>query len=875
MSLPTGTVTFLFTDIEGSTRLLQRAGDLSSELFADHDAILRRAIEDRDGVVVRTEGDSFFAAFTSAPAAVAAAVDAQRLLAEAEWRGFEVKVRMGLHTGEGRLAGDDYHGIDVHQAARVEAAGHGGQVVVSATTVELVRNALPEGASLRDLGLHRLKDFDDEVRLYDLIIDGLPQLFPPLRSASPRVANAPPDLTSFVGRESELEDLSRLLVSARLVTLTGAGGTGKTRLALAAAERAAAGFDNVVFVPLASIVEPELLIAAITAAIGLHSLEEHYTRLLDYLRGGRTLLVLDNFEQILDAADQVGGLITESGRLTMLVTSRAPLRLSGEQEFAVSPLPVPDADGRLETLAGEAGVRLFVDRATAVRNDFALDSTNAGAVVELIRRLDGLPLAIELAAARVKVLSPQAIVERLTKGLDLLTSGRRDVPERQRTIRATIAWSHDLLDEDGKRLLRRLSVFSHGADLTSVEQVDGGSAVLDSLDQLVEHSLIRQEAGSAEPRYGMLETIREFAMEQLTASSEEREIRDRHLGEMLRVALEVEPMLLTSNRAAALARLDRELDNLRAALGWAVESGQPDLASLLAGATWRYWHMRGGLAEGRMRLEQIVAMTGGAPGPRMRALEAAGGIAYWQADHVSAGTWYNEWVSIARREHDLPQLAEALYNAAFPRFMGGGDPHDLSELTESLSLFRQLENEEGARRVQWASGIAKVEWALGNQAWLTEDMPAAIEHYVRALDEYRHLDDVFMRGWVHRMLGTAKLKAGDVDGARAALEEGMRIFAADGDVSGMVYHLRDFTELAMRAGDVERTLVLYGAYQAQQEISGVELASSEPNRLPPIEPFVEAAGASARDWMERGRRLSLPEAVSYALDPDQLDPDRA
>jgi predicted ATPase/class 3 adenylate cyclase len=865
MTLPTGTVTFLFTDIEGSTRLLQQAGERSSELFAVHDGILRQAIEDEGGVVVRTEGDSFFASFASAPAAVAAAVAAQRLLSEADWQGFEVRVRMGLHTGEGRLAGDDYHGIDVHQAARVGATGHGGQVVLSATTVELVRNALPDGVSLRDLGLHRLKDFDEEVRLYDLVIAGLPQVFPPLRSASLRVANAPPNLTSFVGRETELEDLVELLGAARLVTLTGPGGTGKTRLALAVAERAAAAFDNVVFVPLAAIVDPQLLIAAITAAIGLHSLEEHHTRLLEYLKGGRTLLLLDNFEQIVHGADQVGALITETGGLTVLVTSRAPLRLSGEHEFAVSPLPVPDPGEQLETLAGEAGVRLFVDRATAVRNDFVLDAANAAAVVELIRRLDGLPLAIELAAARVKVLSPQAIVERLTKGLDLLASGRRDVPERQRTIRATIAWSHDLLDVDAQRLLRRLSVFSHGADLESIEQVDQGQSVFDTLDQLVEHSLVRHEAGTAEPRYGMLETIREFAMEQLVASGEEAEIRNRHLREVLRVAVEVEPMLLTAARATALGRLDRELDNLRAALNWAVESGQADLGSELAGATWRYWHMRGGLAEGRMRVEQIANLPGGSPGARMRALEAAGGIAYWQADHAAAGTWYNEWVSIARREQDWPQLAEALYNAAFPRFMGGGDPNDLSELTESLDLFRRLGDDDGAGKVQWASGVAKVEWALGNQAWLIDDLPSAIDHYVRALEEYRHLDDSFMRGWVHRMLGTAKLKGGDVEGARADLDQGMRIFAADGDVSGMVYHLRDFTELAMRSGDLERTLVLFGAYQAQQEISGVELASSEPNRLPPIEPFLEAAGASAAGWLERGRRLSLSEAVSYAL----------
>lgn len=865
MTLPTGTVTFLFTDIESSTRLLQQAGERSSELFAVHDGILRRAIEEHGGVVVRTEGDSFFASFASAPAAVAAAVAAQRLLSETDWHGFEVGVRMGLHTGEGRLAGDDYHGIDVHQAARVGATGHGGQVVLSATTVELVRTMLPDGVSLRDLGPHRLKDFDEEVRLYDLLVAGIPQMFPPLRSAGARVVNAPPLLTSFVGREAELEDLVDLLVAARLVTLTGPGGTGKTRLALAVAGRAATAFDNVVFVPLAAIVDAELLIAAITAAIGLHSLEEHRTRLLEYLKGGRTLLLLDNFEQIAHGADQVGALITETAGLTVLVTSRAPLRLSGEHEFAVSPLPIPDPDEGLEALAGEAGVRLFVDRGTAVRNDFMLDTANAGAVVELIRRLDGLPLAIELAAARVKLLSPRAIVERLGKGLDLLASGRRDVPERQRTIRATIAWSHDLLDEDAQRLLRRLSVFSHGADLESIEQVDQGQSVFDTLDQLVEHSLVRHEAGTAEPRYGMLETIREFAAEQLVASGEEAEIRNRHLREILRIAVEVEPMLLTSGRVTALGRLDRELDNLRAALSWAVESGQADPGSELAGATWRYWHMRGGLAEGRMRVEQIVSLPGGSPAGRMRALEAAGGIAYWQADHAAAGAWYNEWVSIARRQQDWPQLAEALYNAAFPRFMGGGDPHDLSELTESLELFRRLGDEDGARKVQWASGVAKVEWALGNQAWLTNDLPAAIDHYVRALEEYRHLDDAFMRGWVHRMLGTAKLKAGDVEGARADLDQGMRIFAADGDVSGMVYHLRDFTELAMQAGDLERTLVLYGAYQAQQEISGVELASSEPNRLPPIEPFVSAAGASAREWLERGRRLSLSEAVSYAL----------
>jgi predicted ATPase/class 3 adenylate cyclase len=533
MALPTGTVTFVFTDIEGSTRLLQALGpERYGRLQDDHNVILREAIERGGGVEIRTEGDSFFAVFGSPGGAVLAAAEAQRGLASHDWPyGSEIRVRIGMHTGEGALGGDDYLGIDVNRAARIATVGHGGQVVVSAATAGLVEHALPEGVALRDLGTHRLKDFTDPVRLHDLVIDRLPSDFPQLRSLDARPTNLPAERTSFVGRAEEVALLETLLQEARLITLVGPGGTGKTRLAMRVATLALDGFpDGAFLVDLSAVTDSELVLPEIAAGLKVRREpgQDVAEALLANLGNRRLLLMLDNVEQV-DAAAAVGALLDRSPGLTVLATGRTPLRIAGEHRFTVQPMPLPDDD--TANVAALDSVRLFAERAAAVDPGFELDEGTTPAVARIVAALDGLPLALELAASRMTLLSADALADRLARRLPMLTGGPRDAPERQQTLTATIAWSHDLLDDDAKALFARLSVFAGGSTLEAAEAVAGDDLdVLDVLGRLFDASLVRRsDLATGEVRCTMLETIREFAGERLDDSGERATV-ERRLG---------------------------------------------------------------------------------------------------------------------------------------------------------------------------------------------------------------------------------------------------------------------------------------------------------------------------------------------------------
>ena len=443
--LPTGTVTFLFTDIEESTRLLQRVGDEAyGDLLAAHARVLREAIAAGSGIEVQTEGDAFFAAFPTAAGALLAAVHAQRALSRHPWPdGNAVRVRMGVHTGEGILGGDNYIGLDVHRAARIGAAGHGGQVLISAATRGLVESALPKGVGLRDLGAHRLKDIEQPEHLHQLLVEGLSDRFPPIRTLDASQTNLPPQRTSFVGREHEAAQATAILDRVRLLTLTGPGGIGKTRLALKVAADALGRFaDGVYMADLSPIDGPSLVPAAIVRALQVREQpgRDPLDSLADHLRDLEVLLVVDNLEHLLEAASVVGRLLDAAPRLTVLATSRVPLHIAGEHEFPVPPMALPDGVDRpdLEELSRYEAVRLFVERASAVRPGFRLTPENAAAIAQITVQLDGLPLAIELAAGRAKLLDPDAILARLGTRLSLLTGGARDLPARQQTLRAAI-----------------------------------------------------------------------------------------------------------------------------------------------------------------------------------------------------------------------------------------------------------------------------------------------------------------------------------------------------------------------------------------------------------------------------------------------------
>jgi predicted ATPase/class 3 adenylate cyclase len=604
--LPTGTITLLFTDIEGSTRLLQRAGDAYAGLLDEHRRLLDEAFRRHGGIVVDSEGDAFFVAFASAKDAVAGAADAQHALAAHEWRDeHEIRVRMGLHSGEPRVVeGRRYVGLDVHHAARVMAAGHGGQVLVSEST----RALLDDGTHLRDLGEHRLKDLSQPQRLYQLELDGLPSEFPPLKTLDNRPTNLPVQPNELIGRERELEEAAALLSNGhRVLTLTGTGGAGKTRLALQLAADVVEEFTNgVFFVSLAPVRDWELVPPTIAGTLGLREQpgETVLKTLGDYLADKVLLLVLDNFEQVLAAAPAVSGLSAGSPGLKLLVTSRTPLHLSGECTYPVPPLELRES------------VRLFADRANAAALEFAVTDENAGAVAEICRRLDRLPLAIELAAPRIRSLPPEALLRRLDQRLKLLTGGAQDLDERQRTLRATIEWSYELLPTAERELFAQLGVFVGGSRLDAAEALceSIGIDVLDGLHSLVEKSLLRQRADAdGEPRFWMLETIREYALELLGEAGTLADARRRQAEWFLALAEHGDVESRTGDQTAWFEQLDADIANLRAALDWAEEMRDGELMLRLATAMWEFWATRGHIAEGTTVLEASLALASRRP----------------------------------------------------------------------------------------------------------------------------------------------------------------------------------------------------------------------------------------------------------------------
>jgi predicted ATPase/class 3 adenylate cyclase len=903
--LPTGTVAFLFTDIEGSTTLSQSLPrDRWEALLARHRELIRAAIAAHDGVEDKTEGDGFLVVFERTADAVAATVDAQRALAAEPWaEDGQVRVRMGIHTGDGRLDADgEYVGADVHRAARVAAAGHGGQVLLSETTSALVADELPEGVGLRGLGEHRLKDLRPE-RLFQLVAAGLRTDFPPIRSLDRQPNNLPTQLTSFVGRDTELAEAGQLLERTRLLTLTGPGGTGKTRLSLQLAADVADRFpDGVWFVALEPVRDPGLIAATIMTTLGLVEGGGRTAQeiLVDWLASRKALLVLDNFEQVIAGAPVVNDLLRGAPRLSAIVTSRASLRVSGEQEYPVPGLPaprdilalsdlekmnLPEGDRRLsaETATQYEAVRLFIARALAVRPDFRVTNDNAPAVAGIAARLHGMPLAIELAAARVKLLTPDAILDRLEHQLGALASGSRDLPERQQTLRAAIAWSHDLLNEGERRLLARLSVFVGGCELDSAEAVCGpanelgsGLDVFDGLTALADQSLVRAEEIDGETRFRMLDTIREFAAERLTESGELEEIARRHSATFLDLAETVTPRLSGADQRRWLGRLERDHDNIRAVLDRAVAAGDGSTAIRLGFAMWRYWQKRGHLAEARRRLQQMADAPWSRDDKVLRArlMEALGGVSWWQADLAGLDPSYAEALAIWEELGDQREIVNALYNDSF-RYAVTPNPK-LAD-PDGIGYRQTLKALDLAVAIGDERGRANVLWGLGNYLYFHDDGDRGLERFREALEIFRRIGDRTMEAWSLHMQSSALVRAGEVDESRQHAAEALALFHAFGDVAGITLGLDDFAALAVADDDLPRAARLWGAARALSSAGGVVLAdfvdgqykvNHQPNARLALDP------AELERYALEGRAMSLDESVAYALETtiDELAP---
>ena len=870
-SLPTGTITFVFTDIEGSTLLLGRLGDRYPSVLTRHQEVLREAFAAAGGIEVSTEGDSFFVVFTQPRDAVAGTVAAQRALDAEAWPGDErVAIRVGIHTGEGVLGGDDYTGVDVHRAARIAAAGHGGQILLSAATHGLVDSAPPEGVTFRDLGEHTLKDLPRSERLYQVVAEGLADGFPPVRSLEGR-RNLPQQLTTFVGRRRELDEIRDALARSRLVTLTGPGGTGKTRLSIAAAEELASSFeDGAAFVPLAPISDPVLVMSAVADALDLREGADRMPleTVLDHLRDREVLLVLDNLEQVLDAATDIGQLLTGTARVRVLATSREPLGLHGEREYPVPPLELPDPRDlpSLERLSHYAAVDLFIQRATSVKPSFQVTNENAPAVAEICARLDGLPLAIELAAARVKLLSPHDLLKRLDHSLSFLATSERDRPSRQQTLRNAIAWSHDLLDEDERRLFAGLAVFRGGFTLDAAETVWGSPDAFDGVASLVNKSLVRQiETRTGETRFLMLETIREFAEERLDERPDREEVRSRHARHFHELAQRAAPNLFGEEQARWLSELAAEHDNFRAALDWAERTGHVEIALRLSACLWRFWQMRGHLREAADRFRSVLALPGAGAHPEAtaEAKEGAGGVAYWMGSWDDAERYYAECLELRRTLGDPKGIADAAYNMSFVYTVPPEPLRDVERarpfLQEALDAYRGLEDRRG---------IASVQWAVSNLDIVHGEWRKTIEAATEAYDLSMELGDRFGAAWAAHSVGMAAVPLTDFELARTFIRRALEMFAEAEDVTGIGLVVNDAAALASKQGDFERAVILRAAADEVERTSGQGLVSNMDSYYE-WTPQIGKSDLSVEEQERlraRGREMSVEQMVAYALE---------
>ncbi len=871
--LPTGTVTFLFTDIEGSTKLWEAHPQLMRAALARHDAVMRETIAGADGCIFKTVGDAFCAAFALAPDAVEAVVAAQQAIGFEAWpEETPIRVRMALHTGPVESRDSDYFGPALNHVARLLSTGHGGQTLLSQTTYDLVRDTLPGAVSLHDLGAHKLKDLARPEQVYELRHPDLPRDFPPIKSLSTHPNNLPQQLTSFIGRESAIVEIRSLLGKTRLLTLTGAGGSGKTRLSLQAAADTLEQFpDGAWFVELAALTEPSLVPQALATALGVKEGADKsiVETLTEFLKSKRLLLLLDNCEHLIDASAMiVGTLVRSCPGVKILASSREALGIAGEQVYRVPSLSLPDREAveTPQTLSVYESVRLFIDRARLVRADFQVTNQNAPAVASLCCHLDGIPLAIELAAARVRSLSVEEIDGKLDQRFRLLVGGSRTALPRQQTLRSLIDWSYDLLTHPEQRLLQRLSVFAGGWTLEGAEQVcaDEGVAdgdVLDRLTSLSDKSLVLAEEAGGHSRYRLLETMRQYARDRLRESGGGEAVRERHRDYFLALAEEAKPKLKGAQQAVWLQRLEDEHDNFRAGLNWSLAEAGSRGGLRLCGALFRFWFTRGDISEGREWCARILGKPGAEERTveRANALSAAGSLAYYQSDYAAAWPLHEEGLAIRRQLGDQSAISGSLNNLGLVA-SGQGDQSAARVLyEESLAIDRGL----GDR-----AGIASSLMNLGIATYEQGDFASARALIEEGLVIMRELGDRWSIATALGNLADVAIELGDYAAARPLLEESLMIRRELSDRPGIAASLEGLAGAVAAFGSPLRAARIWGSVEHLRVAIGSPLPPYERPRYDrhaaAARAALEDAAAFDRAWQE-GRTMTLEQVIEFAL----------
>lgn len=917
MALPLGTVTFLFTDIEGSTQLWEKHPEAMKSLLALHDSILKEAVDANRGVIIKTTGDGIHAVFEHALDAVHAAVDAQRGLQASDV--FEtsealVRARMGIHTGEAELRDNDYYGPTLNRAARIMSAGHGGQILISDVTAQVVREYLPAGLSLQDMGEHYLKGLLRAERIYQVVAPGLQTDFPPLNSIPTATNNLPPQLTSFIGREREMKEAAKRFSDARLLTLIGPGGTGKTRLSIQLGTELLPQFaDGVWFIELAPIADPALILQAVASALSVRAQTGMplTTIVNDYLRAKNLLLILDNCEHLVEASAQLADeFLRNAPQVKIIASSREALSIAGETVYRVPSLSSPhQANVTREAVLGFESAQLFVERASAANPKFQLTDDNASYVAQICSRLDGIPLALELAASRVSAFTPEQIAKRLDDRFKLLTGGSRTALPRQQTLRALIDWSYDILSPDECRLLKRLSVFAGGWMFEAVETMFDDMDVLELLPQLVNKSLVVMDDESEELRYRLLETIRQYARDKLLESGEAAEIRDRHLDYHVSLAEEAESHLYKTGALNWVTRLESEYDNLRAAIEWGLDN-DPMKVLRITGALPNFWYRRGYESEGikwiHEALERVKSQPdtqNGAGRERLaviaKAWQAVSFMSFSQGDMLKASAAADTCAVFARQLGDKEMLAVVLTFSAASQMMSGHVEKLDAMISEIIGIVEESNNAYaqgmtygmlGSRLLMTGREVEKADELInkgldllqGSENHLGHTMlilglamgarfngrfDEARKRFVPLLPIFRDFGDHHRSNMVRSELAHIERLEGNHEKAAAMYRETIFEWKRLGHRAAVANQLECYAFIARTRGQPERAVKLLGAAEALRELINIDMS-----QLERVEYEREVADLNVNMdgkvfealWRE-GRSMTMEQAVEFAL----------